>query len=335
MLGFTIRRFFSLILVLIGISLLTFMLSRAIPTDVARLIAGPRASAEGVETVRRLYGLDLPLTQQYWNYMKGLARLDFGKSYITSRAVSTDISEFLIATLELTLSALIFALIGGIAIGISSAIWENRFIDHLGRLIAIIGLSMPAFWLALLGQLVFYQKFDILPFGGRISDGVILPPRITGMLTIDSLVAGRFDIFKDAFLHLILPTIIVGLEPLAVFARVMRNSLIEVLREQYIITARAKGLIERLVVWRHAIRNALLPVVTMIGLEIGWLLGGSVLVETVLSWPGVGRYAAKAISAFDYNPVMGITLVMAFIFIFVNYIVDLLYAFLDPRIRLK
>jgi peptide/nickel transport system permease protein len=335
MLGFTVRRFLSLILVLIGISLLTFLLSRAVPTDVARLIAGPRASAEGVETIRRLYGLDLPLPVQFLNYMKGVARLDFGISYVTSRPVLRDISEFLGATLELTISALIFALVGGLTIGISSALWQNRFIDHLGRLIAIIGLSMPAFWLALIGQLVLYQKFDLLPFGGRISDGVVLPPRLTGLLILDSLAAGRLDVFKDAARHLILPMVIVGLEPLAVFARVMRNSLIEVLRDQYIVTARAKGLTERLVIWRHAIRNALLPVLTMVGLEIGWLLSGAVLVETVLSWPGVGRYAARSISALDYNPVMGITLVMAFIFIFVNYLVDALYAVLDPRIKMK
>jgi peptide/nickel transport system permease protein len=334
MIGLTFRRFLSLILVLLGISLLTFLLSRAVPTDVARLIAGPRASAQGVETVRHEYGLDLPLWQQYSIYMQGLIRLDFGKSYKTNRPVTEDISEFLAATLELTLSALLFALVGGLAVGISSAIWENKPVDHIGRLIAIIGLSMPAFWLALLGQIILYQGLGILPYGGRFSDGLILPTRITGLLTLDSLLAGRLDVFKDAIYHLILPTFIIGLEPLAVIARVMRNSLIEVMREQYIVTARAKGLIERLVIWRHAIRNALLPVVTMIGLLVGYLLGGSVLVETVLTWPGIGRYVARSIGAFDYNPVMGTTLVIAFIYLFINYIVDLTYAWLDPRIRI-
>ncbi len=322
-----------MVLVLIGITIVTFLLSRVVPTDPARLIAGPRASAEGVANVRREYGLDLPLWQQYWRYMVNLSRLDFGKSFHSLRPVAQDLADFLPATAELTFAALLFAVVFGNAIGVISAIWQNSLADHLGRLIAIGGLSTPAFWLGILAQLLLYQHLGWLPYGGRVDDDIILPPTITGLITIDSLLTGNWLALGDALHHLLLPAFVLGIEPMAILARIMRTSLLEVMREQYILAARAKGLVERLVIWKHAIRNALLAVVTMIGLQIGYLLGGSILVETVFSWPGIGRYSARAIVTADYNAVMGVTLIIATIYLVSNFIVDMLYAWLDPRIR--
>ena len=319
--------------VLLGILLLTFFLSRVIPADPARLIAGPRASAEGVEKVRRAYGLDQPLWKQFLNYVVRLVRLDFGESFTSRRPVAQDLAEFLPATAELALAALALAVVGGIAVGVVSAVWQNSLADQAGRLFAITGLSMPAFWLALLGQLLLYQRLGWLPFGGRMDSDVPVPPRLTGFLVLDSLLSGRWETLLDALHHLVLPAFVLGLEPLAVLARIMRTSMLEVMREQYIVTARAKGLRERTVILRHALRNALVPVVTMIGLQIGYMLGGAVLVESVFAWPGIGRYSARAIVSADYNAVMGVTVVVALIYLVTNVVVDLVYAWIDPRIR--
>jgi len=313
-------------------TLLTFFISHIIPSDPARLMAGPKASAEVVEGYREKYGLNLPLWEQYLRYMSGVVRFDFGESFSTHRPVVDDLATFFPATMELALGALIFAIIGGLGVGIISAARKDSWIDQITRLIAVSGISMPVFWFGLLAQLLFYQRLDWFPFGGRISNDALLPATVTGMLTVDSLLAGNWKTFFDALYHLILPAVILGFEPLAVLARISRTSLVEVMGDQYIITARAKGLAEKVVYFVHALRNALLPVVTVTGLLVGYLLGGAVLVEVVFAWPGMGRYAAKAILSSDYNGVMGVTLVIAVVYIFVNLVVDLLYAKLDPRI---
>jgi peptide/nickel transport system permease protein len=328
-----IRRFLLLFLVLLGISLLTFFLSRIVPADPARMIAGPRASAEGVEKVRQDYGLDLPLWQQYLRYIGNLLRLDFGYSFSSLRPVREDLAEFLGATVELAFSALILAVLFGIPIGVLSAVRQDSIFDRITRLLAVGALSLPAFWLALLAQLFLYQQLGWLPFGGRLGGETAVPPRVTGLFMIDSLLAGQLDTFGDVLHHLLLPALILSLTPLAVLARIMRTSMLEVIREQYVTTALAKGLRGRVVILRHALKNAMLPVVTMIGLQIGYLLGGSVLIETVFAWPGIGRYSARAIVSADYNVVMAVTLVVATIYLVTNVIVDLVYAWLDPRIR--
>jgi len=328
-----IRRFALMLLVLIGVSLMTFFLSRIVPADPARLIAGPRASAEGVEKVRREYGLDRPIWEQYVMYVKDLIHLDLGPSFTTHRPVAQDIREFLPATAELAVSALVLAVIVGIPLGVISAVCQDGLVDRLGRLFALLGLSLPGFWLALLAQLVLYQKLGLLPFGGRLPDEAVRPTVVTGLLTLDSLLAAQWDTLWSALAHLILPAFVLGLGPLAVLARITRTSMLEVLRQQYVTTARAKGLRELIVVVRHALKNALLPVVTMVGLQIGYLLGGSVLIESVFAWPGIGRYSARAIVSVDYNAVMGVTLVIATVYMVTNVVVDLAYAWLDPRIR--
>jgi len=327
-----IRRLVGVIPVLIGMTLLTFFISHIIPSDPARLMAGPKASPDVVDSYREKYGLNLPVWQQYLRYMAGVVRLDFGESFSTHRPVIQDLASYFPATMELTLAALRFAVIGGLGAGIISAVKKDSWIDQITRFIAVSGISMPVFWFGLLAQLLFYQRLDWLPFGGRISNDAVVPTTVTGMLTVDSLLGGNWKTFFDALHHLILPAMILGFEPLAVLARISRTSLVEVMGEPYIITARAKGLAEKVVYFIHALRNAMLPVVTMVGLLVGYLLGGAVLVEVVFAWPGMGRYAAKAILASDYNGIMGVTLVIALVYFLVNLIVDLLYARLDPRI---
>lgn len=335
MINLIIRRLISIVPVILGMTLLTFTLSHIVPADPARLLAGPRASADVVEKIRHDNGLDRPFWQQYVSYIGGVLRLDFGMSFSTFRPVRTDLAEYFPATAELSFFAMVFAVVFGIGIGILSAVRQDSWMDQVARFLAINGISMPVFWLGLLAQLFLYQKLGWFPFGGRISDEAILPSNISGFLTLDSLLAGNWKTFFDAIQHLLLPAFVLGLEPLAILARITRTSLIEVLREPYIITARAKGLREYFVIFKHGFRNALLPVVTMIGLLIGYLLSGSVMVETVFTWPGIGRYAARAISSADYNAVMGVTLVVSLIYLISNLLVDLIYARLDPRINLN
>lgn len=334
MINLIIRRIISVIPVFLGMTLLTFSLSHVIPADPARLLAGPRASADVVEKIRHEKGLDRPFLEQYLDYMAHLMRADFGDSTTSFRAVGTDLSEYFPATAELTVFALVFAVLVGVSIGIISAVRQNSWMDQVARFLAINGISMPVFWLGLLAQIFLYQQLGWFPYGGRISDGAVMPVSVTGFLTLDSLLSGNWPTFLDAFRHLILPGFVLGLEPLAILARTTRTALIEVMRDPYIVTARAKGLKEPLVIFKHAFRNALLPVVTMIGLLVGYLLSGSVMVETVFTWPGIGRYAARAISSADYNAVMAVTLAIALVYLLTNLLVDLVYARLDPRIRL-
>jgi peptide/nickel transport system permease protein len=265
--------------------------------------------------------------------MSNLTHLDFGISFTSRRPVAQDLVDFLPATAELALSALLIAVIGGVGVGVISAVWQDSLADRVSRLFTITGLSLPAFWLALLAQLLLFQILGWLPFGGRLGDEVASPPAISGLLIVDSLLTANWAALKDALHHLIMPALVLALEPMAVLARIMRTAMLEVMREQYVQTARAKGLVERIVILRHAFRNALIPVATMIGLQIGYLLGGSVLVESVFAWPGVGRYSAMAIVQADYNAVMAVALIISLIYMVTNVMVDLAYAWLDPRIR--
>jgi peptide/nickel transport system permease protein len=327
------RRLVFMVFVLWGVTLMTFFLSRVAPGDPARLIAGPHANAVAVAHIRDIYGLDRPLIVQYGHYMGDLVHGRLGTSFVTRRSVDADLRSFLPATVELSLYALLIGSIIGVLVGVVAATRRGSSLDSGARFFAIAGLSMPAFWLALLFQLIFYSRLRWLPFGGRLATGAVPPRSITGLYTIDSLLTARWGAFADAVKHLILPVLTLALAEIGLMARIVRTSLLEVLGEDYIRTARAKGLSGRRTLIRHALRNALLPAVTVLGLEFGLLAGGVFLVETIFAWPGIGRYAYDAIRASDYNATMGVTLVVALIYVGINLVVDIVYLYLDPRIR--
>src|SRR6266508_6224301 len=333
MLRFLIRRVLLLLFVVWGISLVTFVLARLVPSDPARLIAGPRAGPEAVAVVRHDYGLDRPVPEQYLRYIGGLLSGDLGRSFSSKRPVADDLRAFLPATIELGTAALLLALLVGVPVGIIAAVRRNSGVDYAGRGLAILGLSLPPFWIGLLAQLLFYSGLTLLPVGGRLGQDVLAPPAPTGLYTIDSLLVGQFATFLDALRHLVLPAVVLSFSTTAVFVRLVRAALLEVLRQDDVRTARAKGLHERSVVTGHALRNALLPVLTIGGLQLGLLLSGTLLVESIFSWPGIGRYSAQSIVGADYNGIMGVTIVLALIYLLVNTLVDLLYAWLDPRIH--
>jgi peptide/nickel transport system permease protein len=327
-----LRRLVTMVFVLLGISLITFLLSHIVPADPARLFAGPRASAETIRLIRHQYGLDQPVWQQYVHYVGNLLHGDFGYSLFSHRNVSDDLSDYLPATVELTLVALLFILVVGIPLGIVSAVWRGSPLDQLSRILSTTGVAMPAFWLGLMLQLLLYAKLGWFPAGGRLDSNSVPPPRVTGLYLVDSLLAGNVHLFWQSVWHIALPAAVLGYSSLAVITRQMRGSMLEVLPRDFIRTARAKGLLPRRVVLRHAAVNALLPVITVTGLQVGVLLGGALLVEDVFSWPGIGRYATLATLNLDYNAIMAVTLVAAFIYVLVNLLVDILYAVVDPEV---
>lgn len=329
---FLIQRIPLTIVVLWVLTVITFTLSHIIPTDPARLMAGPKASPATLERIRHRYRLDRPLLEQYATYVTRLFQGDLGRSMVSRRPVAQDLKEFFPATVELVLLAMTIAVVGGLSVGVLTAVYRGGLMDHLGRLFSVAGLSMPAFWLGLLVQLLVYYRLGWLPFGERISTDLSAFNHPTGLFTVDAILAGRLDAFVDVVKHLIMPATVLSLEPLAVIARLTRASMLEVMLQDYIRTARAKGLREQVVLARHALKNALLPTVTMIGMQIGWALGGSVLVEVIFNWPGVGRYAAKSILSADHSAVMAITLLIAATYLVANMVVDVLYVTLDPRI---
>jgi peptide/nickel transport system permease protein len=326
------RRLISVVFVLIGLSIITFTLSHIVPADPARLIAGPRASKSTVDLIRHEYGLDRPLYVQYLSYVKGVTTLDFGTSLSTLRPVRSDLGHYLPATIELALTAMIMAIVVGIPLGIVSAIRPNTIIDYIGRVISVLGLAIPVFWLALMLQFAFFAKLGWLPDGQRLPVGVDPPRSITHLYTVDALLTGNFSLFVTALKHLALPAFVLAFSTLPVITRMVRAGMLEVMGLDYIRTARAKGLRERSTVVRHALKNALLPVITVIGMQIGILFSGDILVEIIFSWPGIGRYAIAGITNFDYNAIMAVTLIIGFVYVIMNMLVDILYLFLDPRI---
>lgn len=327
-----VRRMLFLVLVLFGLSIITFTLSHLVPADPARMIAGPRASPSSVEKIRKQYGLDDPVPVQYVNYVKGVLQLDFGTSFSSRKPVRDDLERYLPATIELGLYAFLLATVVGVPLGIASAVKRNSLLDNLSRFISISGLALPVFWLALMVQFLFFGKLGWLPDGQRLPISVDPPTSITRLYTIDALLTGDFSLFWTSVQHLIMPVCVLAYGSLAVITRMVRGGMLEVLNQDYIRTARAKGLANNAVIIRHATKNALLPAVTSLGLQIGLLLSGAFLVEIVFSWPGIGRYSVQAIQQIDYNAIMATTLVIALIFVLMNLLVDILYLFLDPRI---
>lgn len=334
MTAYIIRRLFMLIPVLIGMSILVFSIVHLIPGDPAKAILGEKASQETLENMREELGLNDPLIVQYKNYMSGLLKGDLGTSIRTKVSISEEIKPYLAATIELSVFAMGFAVFVGVNAGIIAAWKHNSWFDYIAMLIALIGVSMPVFWLGLMEQWIFSQELHWLPSMGR-TDVISSVEPITNFLIIDTLWAGDFEGFKEVMRHLLLPGIALGTIPMAIIARMTRSSMLEVMQSDYIRTAKAKGVSQFFLVYKHGLKNALIPVLTVIGLQTGFLLGGAVLTETIFSWPGVGKYLYDAISVRDYPVIQSGVLVIALIFVLVNLIVDILYTLVDPRIRYR
>jgi len=320
-------------LVLLGVSVLTFFIAHVVPADPVLVALGEHAREDQIEAYRRAYGLDRPVGVQYLIYIRRLLHGDLGISIRTRRPVADDLREFLPATVELGGTAWLVALLLGIPAGILSAVYKDRIFDHLSRIGALMGASMPVFWLGLLLLGTFYYRLRWLPGPGRLDVSAIPPPFRTGLLLVDATLAGDRAALSSALQHLVLPALTLGLFSTAVIARMTRSAMLEVLYQDYIRTARAKGLAHARVVLRHALRNALVPTLTVVGLSFGNLLSGAVLTETIFAWPGLGRYATTSAISLDFPAVMGVALVTAVIYTTINLIIDLLYARLDPRVR--
>ncbi len=317
---------------LFGVSVIVFFMVRLIPGDPAQILLGQQATPERVAQVREQLGLDRSLPVQYLLFLRGAVTGDLGDSIILGQPVTTVLIERFPATLELTLAALLFAVAVGIPVGVIAAVRQYSWLDKITSVIALTGVSMPIFWLAMVLVVIFTVELGWLPFPGRLSNGVAVI-KITGMVIPDSLLTLNFRGFWDGLKHLILPAIALGTIPMAVITRMTRSSMLEVMGEDYIRTARAKGVAPWRVVFRHALRNAMLPTVTVIGLQFGLLIAGAVITETIFGWGGIGQIALDSIYRRDYPMIQGIVLYGATLFVLVNLLVDVLYAILDPRVR--
>ncbi len=334
MLTYSLRRFLHLIPVLIGLSLIVFFIIRAIPGDPAQIILGQAASKEAIDELTTSLGLDQPWYIQYFNYLGGLLTGDLGQSIRTKEPISEEIWPYLAATIELSFFAMVIAIFIGVNAGIISAWFQNSWFDYIAMILALIGVSMPIFWLGLMEQWLFAIKLEWLPTSGR--NNVREPiEAITNLYMIDTLLQGRVDQFVTVIKHLLLPSIALATIPMAIIARITRSTMLEVLKSDYIRTARSKGLPMFWVVYKHSFKNAIIPVLTVIGLQAGLLLGGAILTETIFSWPGIGRYIYEAIQYRDYPVIQSGILIIALFFVCINLIVDLLYAVIDPRIKYR
>ncbi|GEB31908.1 MULTISPECIES: ABC transporter permease [Brevibacillus] len=334
LLSYSIRRIFMLIPVLLGMSIVVFSIIRAIPGDPALTILGEKASPKAIEDLREVLGLNNPWYIQYFDYLKQIITGDLGVSLHSGASITQEIGPYLAATTELTIVSMLFAVIIGVNAGILSAWKQNSWFDYCAMLIALIGVSMPIFWLGLMEQWFFAQELKWLPSVGR--DNSRNPVEaITQFYILDTIMAGQWDQLWEVVKHLILPGVALGTIPMAIIARITRSSMLEVMRADYVRTARAKGLAQFWVVYKHALKNAMIPVLTVIGLQTGLLLGGAVLTETIFGWPGVGRYIFTAIGNRDYPVIQSGILVIATIFVLINLLVDLLYAYIDPRIKYR
>lgn len=332
MLRFVVRRLLLLVPILLGLSLLVFFWIRALPGGPAQALLGERATPESVAAIERQYGLDEPVWKQYVKFLRQTVRFNFGDSITTRRPVTEELKQRFPATVELAVAAMMFSIFLGVPLGFVAAKRHGTWIDHGSLVASLLGISIPIFFLAILLKYVFAVELGWLPTVGRI-DVLIDIDHPTNFYTIDALLAGDLAAFWDVIQHLILPAIALGSIPLAIITRITRASVLDVSNEDHVRTARAKGLQEKRVDNRHVMRNAWLPVVTVLGLQVGGLLAGAVITETVFGWGGVGRYVVDAIGNRDYVVVQNVILIFAIIFLVVNLIVDVLYAFLNPRIR--
>jgi peptide/nickel transport system permease protein len=325
---------FTLLLTFIGLTAITFVIGRVMPADPVLAVVGDRASQEVYEQVYQEMGLDRPLYVQYWRYLTKLVQGDLGTSIMTARPVMEDILRFFPATLELATIATLMGIFIGIPMGVLAAVKQGRWPDHFVRVFGLLGYSVPVFWLGLVGLLIFYAKLGWVAGPGRLDVfyvDIVTP--VTGVILIDSAMEGEWDIFRNAVSHLILPAVILGTFALAYIARMTRSFMLDQLSQEYVLTARVKGMSEARVIWRHAFRNVQIQLITIIGLTYASLLEGSVLTETVFSWPGIGQYITRSLFNADMNAVLGGTIVVGVCFVGINMFSDLLYKLVDPRAR--
>lgn len=329
---YILRRLALMVFVLWGVTVAAFVVSHVVPADPAAAALGNNAREEQLQAFRVRNGLDKPMVVQYGVYMTRLFQGDLGTSLHTQSGIAADLKQFFPATLELTLVAVVFAVLIGLPLGMLAALRHNRPPDLLARVFALVGGATPVYWLAILALNVFHERLGWLPGPGRIDAYNLAPPTVTGLVTVDALLAHDPAVFVDALRHLILPGLVLGAFSAALLTRMTRSAMLEVLSQDYVRTARAKGLPGGRVIWKHALRNAALPVLTVLGSLFGSLLTGAVLTETIFSWPGIGGYATSSAVSLDFPAVMGVTLVAGLAYSLVNLLVDLLYVTFDPRI---
>ena len=331
---FLARRLGFLVFVIFGVSVITFVVSHLVPADPVTLIAGKAATPEKLAQIRHTYGLDQPLPLQYLTFMGRLLQGDLGLSTYSRRPVLYDFLDYFPATVELTLFALILCVALGLPMGVYSGLYPTGWLDHFTRVVSVAGTAVPIFWLGLLLQWVFYGRLGLLPESGRLDLMQDAPSHVTGLFTLDSLLTLNLPALWDSLKHLVMPSFALAVSSLALVVRVTRASVMDVVSQDYVRTARAKGLPRQAVIRRHVLRNALIPTSTLLGLQLGNLLSGAFLVEVVFSWPGIGFYSTNTIRNFDYQAIMSITIIVAIIYSLSNLVIDVVYTRLDPRIEL-
>lgn len=335
MVRFIVSRLGITVMMAIMATLVIFLISNMVPGDpiLAQLGDIAASNKEFVAEWRAKWGLDLPLWERYLIFLKGLVQGDLGVSIASQRPVLEDIAQFAPATLELATISFLLALVTGIPLGIMAAVWRDTWIDHVARVVSLVGVSSPTFWLAFIMLAIFYGGLEIAPGPGRLDAIALPPPTVTGLLLIDTIVAGDWEMFRDAAAHLVLPSIVLAAATLGLITRTMRASMLESIQQDYVRVARAKGLKGFTVIVGHVLPNAMIPVVTLGGLAYANLLTGAVMTETVFSWPGLGRYTFRSAATLDFPAIMGITLIVALVYLLVNLIIDISYALLDPRVK--
>jgi peptide/nickel transport system permease protein len=337
LLRFTVRRLVAAVLLLFGVTLVAFVLTNLVPGNPVAAALGEAASADpvAVQAYRHRVGLDKPLPEQYWIYLKNAVQGNLGTSRLDGRPVVDDLREYAPASIELAIVAIVLALLIGITFGTAAAMLRDTWFDQGVRVVSLVGVSMPIFWLALVAVYFLTYKYRIFPSTGRLDPGMLPPPHVTGLYTVDSLLAGQWSTFRSAVAHLILPALVLAAYTISLLTRFSRSAVLEVLGNDFVRTARAKGLSEIGVAFRHVLRAALVPIVTVTGVMFGVLLSGTVFIESIFAWPGLGQYAYQSATNLDLPAIMGVSVFVASIYIVINFVVDLLYGVIDPRIRLQ
>jgi len=330
---YLIRRLLLIVPVLIGLSIVTFGISHIVPGDPVRLAAGPQATGEQIKKLEEEFGLDKPLPMQYLSYMQGVLRGNLGQSMMNRHPVTMDLKRYFPATFELVVVSTILAVLIGVPMAMAAAVFRDRWPDQMSRVVALSSISMPVFWLGMILQLTLAMTWHLLPISGRFDPRIPFPPNVTGMLLVDSLLAADLQKFGIAAKYMALPAVCQSLFGIALITRLLRSDILEVMQRDFVIMARASGLPERVILFKYVLKNALIATVAMLGFLFGWQLTGSVMIETVFDWPGVGLYAVHSAMTLDFQPIMGITLSVGLLFTLVNLLVDVSYGIIDPRIR--